>query len=166
MNPRYAGATHDSYIWRRSIIRQELERCYEAGDTSSWLLGDSGYPLEPWLMTPVPNAAEGSPEWRYNLQHASARNVIERCNGVLKNRFRCLLGERKLRYEPEKVGNIVVACCVLHNMCVRGRLEGNDPHEVFPNPNDQVHPQELEHGADEDDLGTRTRRLLISRYFN
>lgn len=164
VNSRYAGATHDAFIWRRSVIRHELESCYEAGDASSWLLGDSGYPLEPWLMTPVPNAAEGSPERRYNLRHASARNAIERCNGLLKNRFRCLLGERKLRYQPERVGNIVVACCVLHNICVRGRLDENDPPEVLPN--DQVHLEELENIRNEDDAGARTRRLLIRRYFN
>ncbi|XP_050514882.1 putative nuclease HARBI1 [Diabrotica virgifera virgifera] len=163
VNPRYAGASHDAYIWRRSAIRQELHDCYEAGDTNSWLLGDSGYPLEPWLMTPVQNAADGTPERRYNFRHASARNVIERCNGVLKNRFRCLLGERRLRYDPEKVGTIAVACCVLHNICVKGRLDENDLSEDFL---DNQVPEEIEIRANEEDSGTRTRQLLIERYFN
>ncbi|KAJ8937205.1 hypothetical protein NQ318_005971 [Aromia moschata] len=63
----------------------------------------AGYPQEPWLMTPVINAAEGSPEERYNTAHISTLNVMERCNSVLKNRFRCIMGERTLRYEPELV---------------------------------------------------------------
>ncbi|KAG5880089.1 hypothetical protein JTB14_011592 [Gonioctena quinquepunctata] len=151
------------YIWRRSAIRQELQNCYEAGDTNSWLLGDSGYPLEPWLMTPVPNAAEGTPEMRYNFRHASARNVIERCNGVLKNRFRCLLGERKLRYDSEKVGTIVVACCVLHNICVQGRLNNDDFPEILP-PNQVA--EAVENARNDGDEGVRTRRILIGRYFN
>ncbi|KAJ8909912.1 hypothetical protein NQ315_014919 [Exocentrus adspersus] len=102
VNPQFPGATHDSYIWRMSQIQRELQTCFGNGDHNTWLLGDSGYPQQPWLMTPVLNPAQGSPEERYNNTHASARNCIERCFGVLKGRFRCLLGERTLRYSPEK----------------------------------------------------------------
>ncbi|KAJ8973094.1 hypothetical protein NQ317_010787 [Molorchus minor] len=43
----------------------------------------------------------------------SVRSIIERCNGVLKNRFRCLLEHSVLHYIPEVVANIVKACVVL-----------------------------------------------------
>lgn len=35
-------------------------------------VGDSGYPLEPWLMTPVEGYMEGTPESHYNHIHISA----------------------------------------------------------------------------------------------
>ena len=54
-------------------------------------IGDSGYPLRPWLLTPVANAQENSAEERYNNRQMSCRALIERCNGLLKLRFRCLL---------------------------------------------------------------------------
>jgi len=38
------------------------------------------------------------------------RNCIERLNGVLKNRWRCLIGYRSLHYRPYKAGLIVNAC--------------------------------------------------------
>lgn len=88
INSRFAGATHDSYIWRHSAIHTVMEQNYNTGDRRTWLLGDSGYPQQPWLMTPVLNAAPASPEERYNNRHASARNCVERCIGVLKSRFR------------------------------------------------------------------------------
>lgn len=50
-----------------------------------FITGDSGYGLEPWLMTPVLNAAEGTPEFRYTQAHCSARNTVERTIGVLKS---------------------------------------------------------------------------------
>lgn len=41
----------------------------------------------------------------------------------LKGRWRCLLAARELHYDPEMAGKIVVACSVLHNMCIASRLE-------------------------------------------
>ncbi|GLV33230.1 hypothetical protein CBL_08398 [Carabus blaptoides fortunei] len=38
------GATNDVFIWRNSIVHEELARCYDEGDHNSWLIGDSGYP--------------------------------------------------------------------------------------------------------------------------
>ncbi|KAJ8930519.1 hypothetical protein NQ314_016666 [Rhamnusium bicolor] len=132
INPAHAGAAHDSYIWRMSRVKTELERCYNEGDRNSWLLGYSGYPLQPWLMVPFQNAAPNSPEDRYNQRHALARNCIERCNGVLKTRFRCLLSKRTLRYDPETVGDIATACAVLHNMCIAANVEPPPINNVEP----------------------------------
>lgn len=162
INARYAGATHDSYIWRHSAVRNMLEDCYNRGDSNSWLLGDSGYPQEPWLMTPIENALPGTPESRYTESHIQTRNCVERCIGVLKGRFLCL--SKILRYSPEKVGNIVNACAILHNICVAARL--NLDLEVAPqnfeDNNDQalifVDPQANRNG-------NLRRRNLIARYF-
>lgn len=109
-------------------------------------------------MTPVLNAQVGSPEERYNFRQASARNCVERCNGVLKTRFRCLLGERKLRYLPQKVGTIIIACAVLHNLCIAVNLEiqVNENIEV----NDNYHVPQLNNNQ-----GNDARNLLIARYF-
>ncbi|XP_044262493.1 putative nuclease HARBI1 [Tribolium madens] len=47
VNARYAGSSHDSFIWRNSAIQVELQGCFANGDRHSWLLGDSGYPQQP-----------------------------------------------------------------------------------------------------------------------
>lgn len=138
VNARHAGASHDAAIWQNSIIHEELSQLYRIGDRGSWLLGDSGYPQQPWLMTPILRATPGSPEETYNQRHCSTRNCIERCNGVLKGRFRCLLGERVLRYSPEKVRTIVNACVVLHNMCTDARLPENDVPQIDQQTNQPV----------------------------
>ncbi|GBP95427.1 Putative nuclease HARBI1 [Eumeta japonica] len=61
-----------------------------------------GYALRPWLQTPVANVRANTPEERYNKAFKCARANIERCNGILKMRFRCLLKHRVLHYAPEK----------------------------------------------------------------
>lgn len=135
-----------------------------SGDRNTWLLGDSGYPQEPWLMTPMVNAAPGTPQYVYTEAHVRARNCVERCIGVLKGRFRCLLLERKLRYSPEKVGNIINACTILHNIC----NEGNVGFEIAPAQNvDRIEnpPNVQAHNVDRNNEGFIARENLINRYF-
>ncbi|XP_046612245.1 putative nuclease HARBI1 [Neodiprion virginianus] len=54
INARYPGARNDSYIWSTSPVRRIMEREYNRGERT-FLIGDQGYPLEPWLMTPLSN---------------------------------------------------------------------------------------------------------------
>jgi len=51
------------------------------------LSGDSGYPLRQWLLTPIANPTTNAENY-YNQRQMSSRSIIERCNGVLKMRFR------------------------------------------------------------------------------
>ncbi|XP_036345000.1 putative nuclease HARBI1 [Rhagoletis pomonella] len=123
VNGVYGGAAHDSHVWSLSNERQYIKAQYQNGDKSSWIIGDSGYPLEPWLLTPYRNAEENSPEMVYNERFTKARSIIERVFGILKDHFRCLLAERELHYTPEKVVKILNACCALHNICLTYNVE-------------------------------------------
>ncbi|KAH7932913.1 hypothetical protein HPB49_004892 [Dermacentor silvarum] len=80
--------------------------------------GDSGYPLEPWRLTPVAgHRSPPSPEAEYKV-HTAMRAVVERCIGILKERYRCLQKYRALHHEPGRAGHIVAACVTLHNICL------------------------------------------------
>jgi len=96
-------------------------------------LGDSGYPLEPWLLTPLPNEPVGTPRFLYNEALCSARNCVERLFGVLKSTWRCLSKQRVLQYGPGFAGRVVNACTVLHNMRIAAGI--NDPLQDYANVN-------------------------------
>ncbi|XP_063226847.1 putative nuclease HARBI1 [Bacillus rossius redtenbacheri] len=168
VNARYPGSTHDAAIWRLCNVKRTLMRRYRNGDTNSWILGDSGYPLEPWLLTPILHAPDGTPESRYTTGHCSARCAIERCNGLLKSRFRCLSKARQLNYAPHTAALIVNACVVLHNFCVRNKLPlyltvGEQPvPDIEGIYQDQY---EADHEIDIQNDGRQTVDLLIRRYF-
>ncbi|XP_032690770.1 putative nuclease HARBI1 [Odontomachus brunneus] len=116
VNARYPGARHDAYIWNDSAARRVMERAYNRGERRAYFIGDSGYPLEPWLLTPLPREPEGTPRFAYNEALCSARNCIERLFNVLKSTWRCHSRHRVLQYEPGFAGKIVNACAVFHNM--------------------------------------------------
>nr|XP_054923178.1 putative nuclease HARBI1 [Dermacentor andersoni] len=90
--------------------------------------GDSGYRLEPWLLTPVPgHPPVQTAKGQYNTGHAAMRSVVGRCIGLLKSCFRCLQRYRTLLCEPERAANIVAACAVLHNLRLsEGDKESDD----------------------------------------
>lgn len=117
----HPGSSHDAAIWATCSERRLMEQNYNHGERNTFLLGDSGYPLENWLVTPFKNSTND--QKRFNSIHASVRNPIERCNGVLKGTFRCLLGERVLRYQPKKVIQIINVCCALHNMRIQDKMD-------------------------------------------
>ncbi|KAJ8961622.1 hypothetical protein NQ314_005901 [Rhamnusium bicolor] len=82
---RYPGSVHDSAVWMTSQIRNHLVENYQNRDRYSWLLGDSGYPLEPWLINAVHGHDLNEHELNFNRAVLSTRNVSERLNGVLKS---------------------------------------------------------------------------------
>lgn len=122
VNARYPGATHDAAIWELSTINNFLQRRYTEQNQTMWLIGDSGYPLQPWMMTPIPDAAANTPEGRYTKCHVITRNIIERAFGVLKQRFRCLLKHRTLHYDHTTTGKIIYSCIILHNICMKRNI--------------------------------------------
>lgn len=93
------------------------------GNLFYYILGDAGYPLEPFLITPFRSPEVGSRQSLFNTKHSKTRNIIERSIGVLKNRFRCLLAARQLHYSPQKATQIVNTCAALHNICIYYKSE-------------------------------------------
>ncbi len=67
----------------------EIYNSLLTGQLSGILIGDNGYSLTPFLLTPFLNAASQEEE-HYNRIHKKARCCIERAFGQPKRRFHCL----------------------------------------------------------------------------
>ncbi|GFR09597.1 nuclease HARBI1 [Trichonephila clavata] len=150
---RWPGSTHDSTVFDHSYLRAHLET---EVPSSYHLLGDSGYPLRSYLMSPFLNPV-GAGQVRYNAAHARARNVVERQYGVWKKRFSCI--DTPFRCSLETAQTVIVATAVLHNLALS--LGDNEDEYSLPLQQDETmvnHSQE--HG------GIAKRNAIVANFFN
>ncbi len=111
---RWPGSKHDSRIFDNSEICAKFENNEVAGV----LLGDNGYPLRRYLLTPLLKCNTRA-ERRYNYALCSARVKVENLFGVWKRRFPCLRCTLRLKLSTTVV--VIVACAVLQNFARRQR---------------------------------------------
>ncbi|KAM7300848.1 hypothetical protein ISCGN_016433 [Ixodes scapularis] len=151
---KWPGSTHDSFMWRNCDV---YEKC--AGTAhDGWLLGDAGYSVQPWLMTPI-RAPKDGPEEEYNKALTKTRQVTERTFGLLKSRFRCLdKSGGVLQYKPQICCRITVACVVLHNYWMRHHVSFNEP--LVDLSEDEEEEEEEE---EEDDDGVQPTAIARTR---
>ena len=72
------------------------------------------YPANTWLVKPFPNNLNLSQEQK-NRFLSSARVAVRRAFRNLKARWRCLLN--CLDHNIENLSDVIISCCVLHNIC-------------------------------------------------
>ncbi|XP_018407209.1 PREDICTED: putative nuclease HARBI1 [Cyphomyrmex costatus] len=137
----WPGATHEARVWRESPIGQALTEDPTLLPEGTHIIGDSAYSLQTYLLTPFRDNGHLSPRQKlYNKKLSSKRVVIEQGFGRLKVRFRRLKFLNMSLMNEMKI--VVVAACVLHNICIRY----NDETELSDNER-----EELDEGQDEDD---------------
>ncbi|GFW07630.1 putative nuclease HARBI1 [Trichonephila clavipes] len=150
---RWPGSTHDSTVFDHSYLMAHVET---EVPSSYHLLGDSGYPLRSYPMTPFLNPV-GAGQVRYNAAHARARNVVERQYGVWKKRFSCI--DTPFRCSLETAQTVIVATAVLHNLALSlGDDEDEDSRPLQQDDTMVNHSQE--HG------GIAKRNAIVANFFN
>lgn len=116
-------------------------------------MGDSAYPISPWLQKPFPEATRDRTEIKFNKELSSARVKVECAFGCLKSRWRIL--SKRLDSELAFSVKISIACAVLHNFCIK---MGDDWDDDGPRNND-------DRGENNDDVendGEEIRDILKS----
>lgn len=156
---------HKSKLWdqaRGGHIFQSPVVMADGVAFTPFILGDAGYPLLPWLMTPfLTTQALSAAQRNYNHWHSSTRMVVERAFGMLKNRWRLLLGKAQIR-DPVRMCKIVAACIALHNFC----LSQNDDAVERP-PDEEPAFQEVEgEGQDNAPIDAIQKRNAIVAFWN
>ncbi|XP_052237734.1 putative nuclease HARBI1 [Dreissena polymorpha] len=151
---KWPGSTHDSVIFDNCSLKDWL-----VDGSKGWLLGDSGYGLKPYLLTPKLNPMSRA-EIAFNLAHSRSRMVVERAFGLLKSRFRCLHKTGGyLQFSPQKIALVVTVCAKLHNLCLSDGFLDIDDIDVEDDDDNVQLPLE-----NPDLNALRARALLIERF--
>lgn len=126
-----------------------------------FLIGDSGYPCQRYLMTPFLNLSTPGQQ-KFNKSLCRTRVTIEQTFGILKQRFTCL--QRGIRACPADVVEITGTCAVLHNIGI-DRHDIVDFDYIFEN-HQHIHELNLQNTMPPQRDGTATRQLIVENFFS
>ncbi|XP_032671331.1 putative nuclease HARBI1 [Odontomachus brunneus] len=110
------GSVHDMRVFRLSNIENMFTQ--ENFPNDSHILGDAAYRLLKYVMVPFKDYGNLSErQAKFNKCHSSARMIVERSLGLLKGRFRSLLDNLAM-LRTDLIPKYIIACCILHNICL------------------------------------------------
>ncbi|KAE8774921.1 hypothetical protein D1007_52591 [Hordeum vulgare] len=109
-----------------------------------YIIGDAGYPLLPWLLTPYhlqdkDSSADFPPyQDEFNRRHSAATDVMLAALARLKDTWKALDREMWRSASSCRLPQIIYACCILHNIVIDLEEEAADMHSDQENYTEQV----------------------------
>ena len=159
---RWPGSTHDAYIWSNCTLNAEFENGANGG---LHLLGNSAYPLRPYLLTPF-LAPGNDGEERFNRCQRATRQSIESTFGCWKMRWMSVHdfgGAMTLR--PSRCIRVMVATAMLHNICQDHGVPLPDDAQDLPDENPDEDIVHVEAARPENPDGRRVRDAIVRGHF-
>ncbi|KAK9273745.1 hypothetical protein L1049_018555 [Liquidambar formosana] len=164
--PGWEGTASDSRIIKNALTREDNLQIPEG----KYYLVDAGYMLKSSLLPPYKGiryhlkeystrAPENAREL-FNHGHASLRNAIERCFGVLKKRFPIIGSMTDPTYSFDTQTEIILACCILHNFLMGVDPDENIIAEVDRELENGTQPREALRYRDNDDEDARRGAII------
>lgn len=93
----------------------------EGTELREYIVGDSGFPLLPWLLTPFKGkkarAQIEDHQARFNRRHFATRVVAQRALTRLKDMWK-IIGGVMWMPDRNKLPRIIFVCCLLHNIII------------------------------------------------
>lgn len=129
----YPGSVHDQRVFNVSMLQDFCSDPIKF-PRDTHLIGDAAYKIFKTLLVPYKdNGRLTERQKNYNYCLSSIRMTVERSIALLKTRFRILLDKLPMR-RIDLIPDYIMACCVLHNIC----LMKNDMIEIPIIVEDQI----------------------------
>lgn len=127
----WPGSVHDTRIFSNSclykkgnedtLFSSDVSETVQGCDIQPLLLGDPACPLLTWLVKGYrENSNTSDVEGHFNFMLSRARMTVENAFGRWKGRLQKFV--KRVDMQVETLVNVVVASCILHNIC---DLQGN-----------------------------------------
>ena len=96
-----------------------MKPTFDLGGTVVWplVVEDTAFSNKTWLIQPFKDTGGLAHDQRkFNREESKARIVTEHAFGMMKGKWRVLL--KCLDEDIDRIPDTIIACCVLHNICV------------------------------------------------
>lgn len=123
----WPGNMNDSAVLRNSGLFKLCENgsrlngkkimLSEGSEVREYIIGDAGFPLLPWLITPYQGKDLAETKAEFNKRHFATRMVAQRAIARLKEMWRIIQGVM-WRPDKHKLPRIILVCCLLHNIVI------------------------------------------------
>ncbi|XP_017351072.1 uncharacterized protein LOC108280525 [Ictalurus punctatus] len=162
-----ASILQNSSLWTLGcegrLLPQSLPRNFMGKQLGSVILGDAGYPLQTWLLKAYDKSHNLTAGQRaFNRRLERARAIVDEAFLRLRARWQCLLKRNDCHVDG--VPAMIVACCVLHNMC---EVHGDELAEEWleaARREESPMPTHMVPVLDDDPAGEEVRELFC-QYF-
>ncbi|MBC2899603.1 hypothetical protein CFC21_112429 [Triticum aestivum] len=124
-----AGSMNKSSLLKDSEIFKEcakggwlngnkLKVALDGSEVGEYIIGDAGYPLLPWLLTPYQEEELSDSKAEFNRRHSAATTSALKVLTRLKDTWQYLQGEMLCPFNPYSLDKVIYACCMLHNIVI------------------------------------------------
>ncbi|KAK6142199.1 hypothetical protein DH2020_003011 [Rehmannia glutinosa] len=129
---------------------------------TEYIIGDSGFPLLPWLVTPYQGKELSENEVEFNKRLIATHDVAKRALSRLKDDWKMIQGVM-WRPDKHKLPRFILVCCILHNIVIDIEDEVSDESPLSSLHHDPGYRQEVCESVDK--AGTVLRNKLCM-YFS
>ncbi|XBI43860.1 hypothetical protein VPH35_108578 [Triticum aestivum] len=96
----------------------KLKVALDGSEVGEYIIGDAGYPLLPWLLTPYQEEDLSDSKAEFNRRHSAATTCALKALARLKDTWKCLQGEAWWPTNLKNISRMIHACCTLHNIVI------------------------------------------------
>ncbi|XP_059315194.1 protein ALP1-like [Lycium ferocissimum] len=114
----------------------------EEAEVREYIVGDSGFPLLPWLLTPYQGKELSESKAEFNKRHFATRIVAQRALSRLKEVWKMIHG-MMWRPDKHKLPRFILVCCILHNIIIDMEDEVLDELPLSSHHHDPGYGQEV-----------------------
>ncbi|GAA0142968.1 hypothetical protein LIER_03752 [Lithospermum erythrorhizon] len=131
----------------RKMLNGRKRKLSDETELREYIIGDSGFPFLPWLVTPYQGRDLSNVQRNFNKRLNATHKVAPRALAKLKQTWKMIDG---IMWKPDKnhLPRIILVCCILHNILIdlRDKVQ-NEIH--FSEDHDPNYRQQVSDCTDE-----------------